>query len=250
MPPPFKPAADKLPALTGRLMVDTVNGKVRVRAWPKKRGPHLPEQTRLQVERFVEAQQLIKQLKGSVMNWFIDATKGSGLYPRDLAMKMMTNGPISFEKSDGYIMQFGRPILEKTMFQGFALRLTADQNILSTTLTNLTWPAPTLDTAGFFNAGSPTFITIPDGVTVIELTAGFRRSTISAVFGTVQLRRLLPSPLIMAENAQTETAGLNVSSGPIVVVPGETYAASVQINTASTLLAVRTFFSGEILQGE
>lgn len=250
MAPPVKPPKDKLPSLHGRVMVDTFYGKVRLRAWPQKRGPKKSRAQAIQVEHFTQVQKLYPQLKGEVANRFIKATEKTGLYPRDLFMKMATTAPIQLELDNGLVLRYRRPFVENVMFQGFALRLTANQAIASTTLTNITWPLPEIDTAGFVDAGDPTRITVPEGVAVMTFTAGLRRSAVANFFGTVQIRRLLPSAVIIAENAQTSIAGLNVSTGPIPVFEGEVYTASVQINTASTILAVRTFFNGTVLGAE
>lgn len=231
-------------------MVDTVNGKVRLRAWPKKRGPNIPEQTRLQVTRFQEATKLIKQIKGGVMNKFIDATKQTSLYPRDLAMKLMLAPPVVMELDNGYPMQFARPILEPAVFQGFRLQLDANMAVPANTLKDVIWPAPILDTAGMFSAGSPTIVTIPNGVTVMEFVASYATTNVASTARGIYVRRLAPSELIIAFRSATGAQADNLTTGPVVVDEGETYAMTLFWINSGTATAPRTFFTGTILQAD
>lgn len=250
MAPPVKPPKDKLPSLHGRVMVDTFQGKVRIRAWPKKRGKPKSRAQILQIERFKNVQRMYPQLKGEIANRFIAATQKTGLYPRDLFMKMATKPPIEFETEDGRLIRHRRPFLEKVVFQGFAARLTANQSFPGTTLFAPDWGLPVIDTAGFFDPGSPSVITIPEGVAVMQFFGGWRRTSITTVFGTMQITRISPSNLIMADAALTQSAGFICATGPVPVAEGEVYAAHLYCNNASTTLADRTFFSGQILAGE
>jgi len=72
------------PGLKGRLMVDVVRGRVRVRAWPKKRKRPLHPQTVAQNQKFKDAAILAKYTPAEIMNPMITATRGTPFYPRDL----------------------------------------------------------------------------------------------------------------------------------------------------------------------
>ena len=54
---------------------------------------------------------------------------------------------------------------------GALVAMTAPQSIPDSTQTTLIWAAPVYDTSGFFNASTPTRLTIPAGVTKIRVTA-------------------------------------------------------------------------------
>lgn len=250
MAPPLKRPKSKLPSLHGRLMVDTVNGKVRIRKWPAKRGPIKSQQQLIQTERFTAAQKLYPQLKGSVANHFIRATLGTGLYPRDLFMKMMTTAPIAFTDENGVTLRYGRPRLENSMFQGLILRLTSNFAYGAGAFSNVIWPAPILDTSGMFSAAAPDRITIPSGVTVVTMFAGWRRSASAGNFLNPAIQRLGGAEDIRAEQSLNSGAGGCIVTGPMIVSEGEQYAFSMFGASSGTTLAGRTFFAVEILAAE
>jgi hypothetical protein len=71
------------------MMIDTVRGVPRARAWPKKRGsPKSPAQ-RFAVEEFKRASDLTKRLDGAIMAELYEAADGTPFYPRDLAFMAM-----------------------------------------------------------------------------------------------------------------------------------------------------------------
>jgi hypothetical protein len=136
------------------------------------------------------------------------------------------------------------------MWQGFELRLTGNFGVPPTTNTPIEFPLPVRDTAGFFDAGEPDRITIPQGVTVMDFTAGMRRSTISAQFNQIAVARIGPEGVPLAATARGYAGGTMCSTGPVQVVAGEQYAAWAYFTTASTIIAERTWFSGTVLEAE
>lgn len=77
------------PSLNRSIMIDTVRGTPRARAWPKKRGsPKSPAQ-RFAVEEFKRASDLTKRLDGAIMAELYEAADGTPFYPRDLAFMAM-----------------------------------------------------------------------------------------------------------------------------------------------------------------
>ncbi len=73
----------------GRIMIDSVRGTLRVRRWPKKRGPPRSPLQRWWVSWFIQANLLAKYVDGMQAARFIEMTKDSGLYPRDVALMAM-----------------------------------------------------------------------------------------------------------------------------------------------------------------
>lgn len=70
-------------------MVDTVRGVLRIRKWPKKRGPPKSEAQKYWVDWFRQANYLAKYVDAATMRRAITITKGSGMYPRDVILKAM-----------------------------------------------------------------------------------------------------------------------------------------------------------------
>ena len=70
-------------------MVDVVRGTIRVRKWPKKRGKPRSEAQRFWVDWFKQANLLAKYADAASQTRAIEATKGSGWYPRDVLLKAM-----------------------------------------------------------------------------------------------------------------------------------------------------------------
>jgi len=237
-----------LPALQKRLVVDTVNGKVRVRAWPKPRGPNVPPQVRIQNERFTAAQRLAKLAKGSVMNRFFDATKGTGLYPRDLFTKLCLAPPFVVEMEDGRVITYGRPTLETVVFQGFRLQRAATYGVPPATLRQVPWDDPIIDTAAFWDAGADSIITIPAGVEVIELTAGYQGGGGIAGDLLARIARVDAGTDIKANTVINGGRDMTVSTGPLSVSAGQEYAFQVFFTNGLTLQAGTTFFAGTVLQ--
>lgn len=77
------------PSLTGRLMVDTTRGVLRVRRWPKKRGTPKSEAQRFWIDWFRQANFLAKYADPAQLTRAITLTENSGLYPRDIILKAM-----------------------------------------------------------------------------------------------------------------------------------------------------------------
>lgn len=250
MAPPVKPLGQKLPALHGRLMVDTINGRVRVRAWPKKRGPNVPPQVRIQNERFTAAQRLARSAKGIVMNRFMDATKKTGLYPRDLFTKLCLAPPIAVELEDGRTIVFGRPQLEACMFQGFRLQRTSGGVLQNNISTPITWDDPIIDTAAFWDISAPGVVTIPEGVQVMEFTGGIRSATVDPDPWALFIRRASPDPVTQALQYNSNQQGLTVTSGPIIVAPGEQWSLFSLAPTGRSFDVDGTFFTGTILAAQ
>lgn len=83
-------------------MIDSVRGTLRVRKWPKKRGPPKSAKQAWWVDWFVQANRLAKYADGASMARSIAMTKGSGLYPRDVLLMAMRGRLYNWVDSDGW----------------------------------------------------------------------------------------------------------------------------------------------------
>lgn len=239
------------PGFKGRFIVDTFRGQMRVRKWPRKRGTPKSQAVRDQNQWFTEANKLAKRVEPSQQALAIAMTLGTGMYPRDLLIAQQAGGIWEIIEADGTVPQYRRYFRETVVFQGIICDKTSTQVIPASSFTPIIWTLPIIDTAGFWNAGDPTRITIPAGINVIELngawraTGGSSRSEHNLTFrkngafylGTVQ--------------EVVAVAGATISSGPIAVVEGDIWTLELFINVGRTCnIAPFTGFTLNVLDAD
>ena len=96
------PRKGRRPAHTGRIMIDTVRGVLRVRKWPRKRpGPRTAIE-RFWSDWFTQANKLAKYADAMSQVRAIEMTKGSGMYPRDVLLKAMRGRLYAWTTPDGW----------------------------------------------------------------------------------------------------------------------------------------------------
>lgn len=223
----WDPRQQRFPALKGKLMVDTFRGQIRVRKWPRKRGTPKSQAVRNQNQWFKEANEIAKRLEPTQMNLAIAMTKGTGMYPRDLLLRQQAGGIYEVSFEDGTAPQYRRYFRETVVFQGAILEKDATQAIPGGTSVVQTWPLPVLDTGGFWNAGAPTLLTIPAGITVVELTAAWLSVDPKTNIDTqINIRRNgIP---IANDGARINGNQSNAApTGPVTVVTGDTFDAVI-----------------------
>ncbi len=76
-------------SLSGKMMVDTVRGVLRVRKWPRKRGTPKSARQRWWNDWFRQANLLAKYVDAATMRKAIELTANTGMYPRDIILKAM-----------------------------------------------------------------------------------------------------------------------------------------------------------------
>lgn len=81
----------RLPSLRGQLMIDFVNGKPRVRAWPHPRGKAKTPEAKYRQNRFAAAQRAWKYIAPQFAQFLMEMTKGSPLLPRDILTMILFN---------------------------------------------------------------------------------------------------------------------------------------------------------------
>lgn len=248
MPAKTDPGRLLYPGLTGRVIVDTWRGKVRVRKWPKKRGRPKSAAVRLQNDWFAKANRLAIRAPGSQMATAIEITHGSGLYPRDILIRMMAGnfGPIPL--SDGRILTKASKRIEPVSFQGASLELATPFALVAGVSVQIPWPTPIRDTAGFWNPGAPGLLTIPNGVTLVQLRAMAMAiaSGVHSLFFQIRYNGVLK--VLSGSNGTNANTGTLVT-GPIPVIAGDTFDTFVSTSLASTLNANGpTFLSLDVLE--
>ena len=210
----------RYPSLQGRVIYDTYRGQQRVRSWPRPRGPSPLEQQQIQTEWFKAANLLAVKAAPSQMAVAVESTRNLGLYPRDVIIRAMGAGLIDIIEPDGSLIQYRQDRLDKVIFQGAVLELDVDQAIPANTVTTVSFPLPVIDTASFWDVTSPGRLTIPEGVTLVEV--GCR--TLQLTTKTGQLILLLNwNGIEFARQAIGGTMwhGEVLKTGPLPVVEGD-----------------------------
>ena len=201
-------------------MVDTYRGVVRVRAWPKKRGPSKSKVVREQNAWFKAANAIAKIAAPSQLTAAIEATRNTGLYPRDLIVRAMGVGLIDIVDDAGNVITYRQDRIDPVAFQGAILELDVDAAIPINSVTPLTWPLPIKDTASFWDISEPTRLTIPAGVEQVEISA----RTLQLATKAGQLIILLTkndAEFARQEHNMTAWHGATLNTGALDVVEGD-----------------------------
>jgi len=178
----------------------------------------------------------------------IEITRNSGLYPRDLLMRMMAGNLGSLPLADGSILTKATKRIEPVTFQGSTLALTSNLAVPASTFTPITWPVPLIDKLGMWSAGAPTRLTIPANVTIITVWGGI---VASAGANQLVLHRIWKNGAEINIVANTGIA-LNstfLQSAALPVVAGDYFELVNWCSRASNLLAgLKTYFSLDVLE--
>ena len=230
-------------------MIDVYRGQIRIRKWPRKRGTPKSQQVRDQNDWFRFANNAAKNSPAVMQIDAMEAVVGTGLYPRDWITKALGTGLIDILEPDGTIVRYEQKRIDTVSWQGFIIRPSVDFAIPTNVFFAPSWPVPVRDTGGFFSAASPTLITIPEGVEIMEFTAGaFQRV---AVAGHLFSRIVKNDTLEFAYQGESFTGQKTdtVSTGPMLVEPGDTIKAEFNMSGNGELSGNgATFFSGTVLQ--
>lgn len=249
---PLKDDPDRLlyPGFTNRVMVDTWRGVVRVRKWPDKRGRPKSAAVRAQNDWFRDANRLASRAPGAQVSTAIEITKGSGLYPRDILLRMMAGnlGPIILPNGDTLTKATKR--IEPVLYQGTTLQLTANFPLLANTLTPITWPLPVIDKLGMWSPGAPTLLTIPAGVKTVQLfgTLDSIAANVHTCFHQIHMNGAL---IVLISNTGVNANAVPISTPAVPVVAGDTFSLQAFTSLASNLQALPiTSFTLNVLEAE
>ena len=246
----WNPKQQRFPKLSGIVMVDTFRGQIRVRKWPRKRGPSKLAKQRRQVAWLIGASKLAKRVWHEQIKLAMIMTKGTGLYPRDLLIHQMSGGMYDVYMEDGRHYLPRAFFRETKMFQGVILELDVMKTFAANVASVVSWPLPVLDTLGFWNVAAPTLITIPEGINVVELHGAISVTPDSGKLLATIFKTALP----MA--GESTTIGFNIiscqaASGPIPVVAGDTFwLRGVCTLTRTTEPSRRTFLALNVLDAD
>jgi len=247
MPVKDDPARLLYPGFTGRVMVDTWRGVVRVRKWPDKRGRPKSAAVRAQNDWFRDANRLASRAPGTQVATAIEITKGSGLYPRDILIRMIAGNLGTILLPDGDTLTKATKRIEPVSFQGAILNLIAPLSVGAGNTAPITWGLPVFDPLGLWSPGAPTRLTVPANVTIIRVMAGIVYST----GGTSRARHFLKQNGVLVNQMASglwNTVGVNVDSGPLSVVPGDYFEVVPNPSATRTAQAGQvTYFSLEFL---
>jgi len=243
------PTKQRYPSFSKLLMVDTVRGKVRVRAWPKPRGRPKSAAVRSQNKWFKEATQKLNHVAPDQMRIAIEAAKGTGFYPRDLLMNAMSGGVVEVVFPDGTVLTSGRRFLEEVMFQGCLLQqdTTTTIPVLSTVV--MPFPTPVLDTAGFYDAANPTRMTIPASVSIVRISGFFTTDNIVNTGSVVLFIFKNGAEFFRWQGTWSTWPMFGIDIGPQVVSENDYFEMKVFTSDANRSSGdYRTFFTLEVLQ--
>lgn len=161
-------------------MVDTFRGQLRVRAWPRKRGPAKHPHTRWMNHIFKINMRNLKLVDGLSTGWAYAAAKGTGLYPRDILYASATSGLFDIELPDGRTLTHRAQGIYPVSFQGIRVQLDANKSVAAGAGTTVDWPVPVINTAGMFDPGQPTRLIIPKGVNIVNVVTDWMATTDSS----------------------------------------------------------------------
>jgi hypothetical protein len=131
-----------------------------------------------------------------------------------------------------------------TPYRGALLYKTSDQNIATSTPTNVTWDASEYDTEGFFDVGDPTKITIPVGSGVRKIRIGtnieWNNTAGGSGYRSVNIRKNGGSFVGQPQEASgvgavTAPTGRGTWSPVIVVAEGDYFEVRVNQSSGATL---------------
>lgn len=81
--------------------MDMVNGSIRVRAWPRKRGQQATPKQKANQEKFAQVQRASRYIAPQTYSQIVNATQGTPLLPRDIVTMIMFNRVAAFTLPDG-----------------------------------------------------------------------------------------------------------------------------------------------------
>jgi len=227
----------RTPKFRGSFYIRTVRGRLTVSAWPRKRGKPKSPNTVYMNAWFKDAMRKLRYVDARAMNQAIKLTKGTGLYPRDVLMKASSGGLFDIHFKDGTVSTFKQRGVWPVAFQGAITHKTANQAVPANVLTALTWPLPTIDTAGLFNLALPTRFTIPAMVNVVNLSVHLNQSAAGITRAAIIIRKNGVTTIVNDNRAMNATGGIACSTGPQQVVQGDYFEALAFFNGAATVLA-------------
>jgi hypothetical protein len=143
--------------------------------------------------------------------------------------------------------------IEFAAFRGAMVKLTADEPITDSTDTVIPWDATEFDAEGFWDAGNPTRLTVPSGVSRVRLLGNVRRQ--SSATGERQALITKNGAAFqgqpMARHGAAGLAGQNLASPALAVSAGDVFELSAWHSAGGSLNVeanVQTRFAIEVVE--
>jgi hypothetical protein len=236
------------PALRGALVRYYSRGQWLVQSWPKKRGTPKSLKVQNQNNWFRDMVQLMKYAPERQQIIARQMAEGTGKYPHDIMMMAAAGNVYEIVLPDGSILEKYQPEVKPAVFTGCRLLRTSSLALPASTSLPIPWQSAALDTAGFWDIGDPTKITIPTGVNVVELFGGVEASDGAASFQTLRIWMSGPGYIGRFDTANQNNFRQQVFTGPIAVAPGITFRLEPYCTQARTIMAnQQTFLSLNVL---
>lgn len=244
------PNSTRPPAFGERVVFATYGGRMYARKWPRKVGPSpLPYQQET-VQRFIDANYLAKHCAPEQIIEAMRATKRTGLYPRDLLTKTMLTGLFDIVLPDGQIVTRAPLTYEVPVFEGFRIYRTVNFPFAAGAAVEVPWQGAELNAIGLWDPLNPTYITVPNGVSVMEFSATVTSSTLGSMFMVAAIS-LVGGAKRRARSSERSNGekSLSLSTGPCAVVAGEQWSLRIFSDIPATLTGTQDLcaFSGTIL---
>lgn len=242
------PQSQRTPSLSGGIIRYYDRGRWLTRSWPRKRGKPKSLKVQNQNQWFKDTVQLLKFAPERQQRIAIDLARDTGLYPHDVMMLAAAGNLYELINPDGSVFPKWVPKVNKAVFTGARLLRTSNMALAAGVNTQIPWQSAALDTAGFWDIGDPTKLTIPTGVNVVELFAGIDADDTSLTFRTVLIEMSGAGQIARQDGDQTGNFRTTTSTGPIAVAPGISFTARVFSSQARNILATqKTYFSLNVL---
>lgn len=244
LPRGFKP-----PSLKGAVIVDDYRGKLRLRAWPRKRGKKQTYKQKWFTSRFGEAARLAVFAPPEEYERAKELAHSTGLYPGDMIRSAMLGGSMEVEGTDGDVWKRYHAMVHPVTWQGARVLRASNLAISASTVTSVPWQTVELDTASIFDAGNPTRLVVPESVSVVSLAAGAFSQEVKAQDWLGWIAKNGNIRYAQNMNLMTGWRAVNMETGPIKVVEGDYFELQVFTDLARALTALdATFLSMTILQ--
>lgn len=251
-------------------MIDTHNGKIRIRRWPRSRGKTRSPAQKASEEQFRAWQWATKYISPTMYSDIVEARKGTPILPRDFLTAMFAGSLIAIVTTDGKVLwpMAARNKISETLdalgqTEGFILRRGPDyweavpqgsgggssiisarvqglssQAISANSAAKMLFDTVIADPALAWDAANNAF-TVPLGVNRAEFIA----STGVANGVNADWLEMWISPLsanltadrhFVSSVGSEHWGGLQVASGPVPVTPGQQWMAVLRGERAAT----------------
>ena len=238
----------RAPSFSGRFIVDSWRGQPRIRSWPRKRGPSKSPQVRLQNAWFKSAKELVKFAPARQWIAAINAVRNTGLYPADVFMRAMGQGFFDIIDHQGRTITYRQRRITPVTFQGVSIKSPVAIPAAVGGLNIVTWPLPLIDTAGFWSMAAPTRLTIPTGVTIVNVVLELAQVSTGGPLLLVQILDKAGLPVAFTQATSSGNVGCHAETGPIVVAAGDWFEAAYVVTRSGSFHAFDNNFACYILE--